>query len=91
MANRERCAPMVAVVRAVLTHSIAPLGVLRSALGTVTCNEVIVMQGNREVRFSHLFADTLRTFGVVWSEKYYTKRGMSRSDFGLWLSIVGVL
>lgn len=49
------------------------------------------MQGNREVRFSHLFADTLRTFGVVWSEKYYTRRGMSRAEFGLWLTIVGVL
>lgn len=49
------------------------------------------MQGNREVRFSHLFADTLQRFGVVWSERYYTKRGMTRAEFGLWLSIVGVL
>lgn len=49
------------------------------------------MQGNREVRFSELFADTLQRFGVEWSEKYYIKRGMTRAEFGLWLRVVGVL
>lgn len=49
------------------------------------------MRGNQEVRFSHLFADTLRTHGVVWLERYHTKRGMTRAEFGLWLTIVGVL
>ena len=46
------------------------------------------MSGNQNVRFSELFADTLFTHGVVWTQKYYTKRGMSRAEFGLWLAVV---
>jgi len=44
------------------------------------------MYGSLQVRFSELFADTCSRHGVAWAMRYYTKRGMSRLEFGIWLA-----
>lgn len=48
----------------------------------------IDMNGSGSIRFSDLFADTVMTHGVVWSQNYYTKKGMSKVEFGLWLAVM---
>lgn len=42
------------------------------------------MSGKGQIRFSALFQDTLRRHGAVWARHYYTKRGMSAKEFGIW-------
>lgn len=42
------------------------------------------MRGSIQLPFSELFADTLRTHGAAWARAYYTKRGMSDFEFGVW-------
>jgi len=42
------------------------------------------MSGKGNIRFSTLFAETLRKHGAVWARHYYTSRGMSAKEFGIW-------
>lgn len=44
------------------------------------------MNGTPTVPFSELFADTIHAHGIAWAHKHYTKRGMSRAEFGIWLT-----
>jgi hypothetical protein len=47
-------------------------------------------QGNRQVGFSELFADTLGAFGVAGAWECYRKR-MSRVEFRFWVrSTLGI-
>jgi hypothetical protein len=46
------------------------------------------MRGSLTVPFSALFIDTVCTHGAAWAFKHYTRKGMSREEFGFWLSIV---
>ena len=43
-----------------------------------------MMQGKGSVRFSDLFADTVRAFGVVDSWAIYSRKGMSAREFRFW-------
>ena len=42
------------------------------------------MSGLNNVRFSELFADTVKTHGTIWAWEYYSKRGMSQKEFKIW-------
>lgn len=44
------------------------------------------MSGSGSVRFSDLFADTVKTHGVLWAAEYYAKRGMKEWEFRFWLN-----
>ena len=47
------------------------------------------MNGKGQVRFSELFADTIKTHGMVFGFEYYVnKHGMQTWEFGLWFYIV---
>lgn len=43
------------------------------------------MRGSLQVRFSDLFADTVRTHGPVFAFCYYCKRGMPEWEFAFWM------
>lgn len=43
------------------------------------------MSGSGDVRFSELFADTVKTHGVVWAFRYYVgKHNMTVWEFSFW-------
>lgn len=39
------------------------------------------------IRFSDLFADTVKCHGIYWSATYYKKRGMPVWEFLYWLKV----
>lgn len=43
------------------------------------------MHGTLNVPFSQLFADTVNTHGVAWSQRYYTSHGMPAWEWEFWL------
>lgn len=45
------------------------------------------MFGNQSVRFSELFKDTVKVFGVVDAWKHYSKHGMQRWEFRFWCKL----
>jgi hypothetical protein len=42
-------------------------------------------RGGGSVRFSDVFGENLRAFGMAGAWRFYSKRGMSLSEFGLWV------
>ena len=53
----------------------------------LTPTEIPTMRGTLTIPFSTLFADTIGTHGVRWAHAYYTRRGMSECEFGLWFRV----
>jgi hypothetical protein len=47
------------------------------------------MRGSISIPFSHLFLDTVREHGIMWTACYYSKRGMKEWEFRFWLRSVG--
>jgi hypothetical protein len=48
------------------------------------------MSGAGQIRFSELFADTVRTHGLAWSQQYYCgKHKMPAWEFEFWCVLVG--
>jgi hypothetical protein len=46
------------------------------------------MRGSGQVRFSELFADTVKAHGVIWAHGYYCrKQGMAEWEFNFWLKV----
>jgi hypothetical protein len=45
----------------------------------------IEMRGNMDIRFTELFADTLRNFGTVDTWTIYKKMGMEWWEFNFWM------
>lgn len=43
------------------------------------------MKGHGEIRFSELFADTVRVHGADWAEWWYTEGGMEAWEFQFWM------
>ena len=42
------------------------------------------MNGTQTVKFSELFADTVRAHGLQWAHLHYTSKGMKEWEFRFW-------
>lgn len=56
--------------------------------GIETKNPAGFCCGWQGIRFSELFADTVKAHGVIWAHSHYCKKGkMAEWEFNFWLCV----